>query len=118
MGNETKFFSEEEQVAQHEQSILDALTKHEEPSEEEQAVQQEKSIVSNITKDLRIKQLKAMHKVIQSANAEGIYMSWVMGWIPDCPDEEDFESVAEDDENYNETVDLFIKLVQKKGFRF
>lgn len=66
----------------------------------------------------RVTQLKAMHELMLNANDERIYMSWIMGWIPDYPIEEDFIECAEDDKSYNETVNLFIKLISKKGYRF
>ena len=56
----------------------------------------------------RIENLKAMHRIIQSCNDEGIYLDWVTwGWIPDEPDYEDFESVAEIDAHWKETCDRF-----------
>ena len=69
-----------------------------------------------ITKAMRMAQLKAMHEVILNANNENIYMSWIIT-VPDCPQDDDFEFIAEDDDNYNEVVDLFIKLVSKKSYR-
>jgi hypothetical protein len=57
-----------------------------------------------------------MHDVIRCANDEEIYFTWIE-LIPDEPRRDDFESVAESDEEYNEIVDLFIKLVSKKGYR-
>ena len=68
--------------------------------------------------ECRVDQLKAMHKLMQSANDERIYMTWITGWIPDCPMEEDFIDCAEDDEYYNETFDLFIELIVKRSNRF
>lgn len=68
--------------------------------------------------ECRVTQLKAMHKLMISANDEEIYMTWITGWIPDCPTEEDFIDCAENDEWYNETFDLFIKLVSNKDVRF
>lgn len=78
--------------------------------------------MSNIAKDIatktRIEQLKAMHSLMCNANDERIYMTWAMGWIPDCPMEEDFFDCAEDDERYNETVDKFISLISKSTYRW
>lgn len=64
----------------------------------------------------RVKQLKAMHSLMIEANDENIYMTWIMGWIPDEPTEEDFIDCAENDEWYNETFELFKKLINKKGY--
>lgn len=66
----------------------------------------------------RIDQLKAMHKVMVNSNDENLYMFWIAGGVPDCPTDDDFEFMAEDDECYNEACDLFADLVRGKGFRF
>ena len=66
---------------------------------------------------LRVSQLKAMHDLITMANDENIYGTWVTIGIPDEPMQEDFEDIAANNAEYNEIVDLFIKLVGKKGFR-
>ena len=66
----------------------------------------------------RIDQLKAMHKVMVNSNDENLYMFWITGGVPDCPTDDDFEFMAEDDECYNEACDLFADLIKDKGFRF
>ena len=66
----------------------------------------------------RIEQLKHMHELMLLANDEEIYMTWIVLGVPDCPEEDDFEFIAEDDESYNETVDLFCKLIRNKDYRF
>lgn len=73
--------------------------------------------MNKVTTEGRIEQLKAMHEVMLNASSENIYMSWITCGVPDCPLEDDYEFIAEDDERYNETVDLFIKLVSKKSYR-
>ena len=72
----------------------------------------------NIVTKARVDQLKAMHDLMLHANDERIYMTWAMGWIPDCPIEEDFFDCAEDDERYNETVDDFIRLISNPDYRW
>ena len=74
-------------------------------------------VIPGHTKDARITQLKAMHNLMCEANDENIYMSWIY-LMPDCPSEEDFESIAIDDEQYNECFDLFVKLIAKEGNRY
>lgn len=78
--------------------------------------------MSNIAKDIatktRIEQLKAMHSLMCNANDETIYLTWIMGWIPDAPIEEDFIDCAENDEHYNETVDDFIRLISNPDYRW
>lgn len=76
-----------------------------------------KEVIPGFTRDARITQLKAMHALMLEANDEGIYMSWIY-LMPDCPSEEDFESIAIDDEQYNECFDKFVKLIAKEGNRY
>lgn len=65
------------------------------------------------TTENRIKDLKAMHQIIMACNNEEIYMAWVSyGWIPDEPTEEDFVSVASDNEQWKETCDRFGKYMK------
>lgn len=74
-------------------------------------------VIEGFTKDARVKQLKAMHELMIQANDESIYMSWIY-LMPDCPSEEDFESIAIDDEQYNECFDKFVRLIAKPGNRY
>lgn len=74
-------------------------------------------VIPGFTRDARITQLKAMHQLMTEANDEGIYMSWIY-LMPDCPSEEDFESIAIDDEQYNECFDKFVKLIAREGNRY
>ena len=69
------------------------------------------------TRNSRIIQLRAMHSLMQYANDEMIYMNWIY-LMPDCPSEEDFESIAIDDEQYNECFDKFVRLIAHKGNRY
>lgn len=59
--------------------------------------------------------LKAMHLLMQHMNNEDAYYNWIVTGVPDCPSEDDFESIAEDDEEFNETADLFMKIVHAYG---
>lgn len=68
-------------------------------------------------KDVRIKQLKAMHELMTLANDEDIYMAWIYT-MPDEPSEEDFEDIAEDDEMYNECFDAFVRLIKDNDCRW
>lgn len=76
-----------------------------------------KEVIAGYTRDSRVAQLKAMHQLMLEANDESIYMTWICH-VPDCPDEEDFEYIAMDDEEYNECFDLFVKLIAKNGNRY
>lgn len=73
--------------------------------------------IADHTRNARITQLKAMHQLMQDANDENIYMTWIY-LMPDCPSEEDFEYIAIDDGQYNECFDLFVKLISKNGNRY
>ena len=73
--------------------------------------------IAGYTRDARVNQLKSMHALMCEANDEMIYMSWI-NIMPDCPSEEDIESIAIDDKQYNECFDLFVKLISKNGNRY
>lgn len=64
-----------------------------------------------------IEQLKSMHDLMLLANDEEIYATWIVTGIPDEPTEEDFSSIAEDEQSYNEVFDLFVRLIALKGNR-
>ena len=66
----------------------------------------------------RVKQLKAMHKMILTTSQDGIYNDWIMEGIPDEPREEDFINIAKDDEEYWRVVELFQLLVNERGFYY
>lgn len=74
--------------------------------------------VKNYTKRARIEQLMAMHELMLNANDEEIYMRWVTTGVPDCPDEGDFEYIAENDEAYHYCFDLFVRLVADRDIRW
>lgn len=64
------------------------------------------------TIEIRVKLLKGMHQYIIEIGDEDIYMDWVTLAVPDEPREDDFESIAEDDENWVECCSLFGRLVK------
>ena len=74
--------------------------------------------MNEITKKARIKQLMTMHLFMLNANDESIYLSWVALGVPDCPSEDDYEFIAENDETYKECCDLFRELVNMKGWMY
>lgn len=74
--------------------------------------------IATFTVASRIEQLRFMHTLMCLANDENIYYgSWIYT-VPDEPSEDDFLSIAVDDEEYNEVFDLFVKLIAKKGNRY
>ena len=58
---------------------------------------------------------KAMHTIIQACNNEEAYFRWIVGWIPDEPCEDDFEDLAEDEENMAEQCELFRSIIKQYG---
>lgn len=65
----------------------------------------------------RIEALRAMEQLMILSNDEDLYMIWVQEGIPDCPSDDDFEYIAEDDEEYDRILDLFIDLIRDKNWR-
>ena len=64
----------------------------------------------------KIAVLQAMHEfVINRFNDEENIMVWLTYGVPDCPNESDYEFIAENEESFNETVDLFNRLCKLEG---
>lgn len=61
----------------------------------------------------RIEQLKIMHEIMKNNRDEDIYCAWIYV-VPDEPSESDFESIAEDDEAFEEVFSLFYDLYLKR----
>ena len=76
-----------------------------------------KETISSWKLDARMDQLRSMHILMQNANDENIYMSWIYT-MPDGATEEDFKDIALDDEMYNECFDAFIKLIKHPDNRW
>lgn len=65
-------------------------------------------------KSLKIKLLKAMDKVIRYYDGdEELIFWWLQEGVPDCASEEDYKFIASSAENFNETVDLFVDIVNQ-----
>ena len=60
----------------------------------------------------RIAVLKAMDNAIRNMNNEEVFDPWLMCGVPDGSDDDDYECIAEDTEEYVETVKLFVKIVK------
>ena len=54
----------------------------------------------------RIALLKAQHEIIKYMNNEEAYMEWI-NIVPDCPTEDDFEFIAEDEELFADAMECF-----------
>lgn len=63
---------------------------------------------------LRMNLVGGMNEYVKCMNDENAYMSWIM-LVPDEATEEDLQDIAEDDEMFQETVDLFNRLVKRYG---
>ena len=59
--------------------------------------------------DSRTKLLKTLHNIMINMNDENAYMTWIY-IVPDEPTEEDFVSIACNDKDFEEVLDLFISL--------
>ena len=46
----------------------------------------------------KIKLLKDMHKYMENLGNWNRYSQWILNYVPDEPDEEDFEFIVDDDE--------------------
>ena len=69
------------------------------------------------TLQLRIKELKAMHETMLHLKNKGAYFDWIV--LPDEPNEDDFESIAESDEEFKDCTKWFLKVLAnyyKDGF--
>ena len=64
----------------------------------------------------RVQNVRNMHELVMNLNNEEAYSWWIQVGVPDCPnDPEDFEWFAEDDEEYDELVDLFLRILKEYG---
>ena len=76
-----------------------------------------KETISSWKLEARVDQLRAMHTLMQNANDEGIYMSWIYT-MPDGATEEDFKDIALDDDMYEECWSAFLRLVKEEGMKW
>ena len=71
------------------------------------------------TLQLRIKELKAMHETMLHLKNKCAYFDWIVLGVPDEPREDDLESIAEDDEEFNACTKGFLEVLAnyyKDGF--
>lgn len=61
---------------------------------------------------IRLNNVKLMHETMMSMNNENAYMAWIYE-MPDCPNEDDFEWFAEDEDRYMELYNYFVKLLKR-----
>lgn len=70
--------------------------------------------MTNIQKT-RVEILKGMNTYMLQLGNETLLGAWFLTGIPDCPDEEDFEFFATDDDEWNYIVRLFGRLTIERG---
>jgi len=70
--------------------------------------------MTNIQKT-RVELLKGMNTYMLQLGDETLLGAWFLTGIPDCPDEEDFEFFATDDDEWNYIVRLFGRLTIERG---
>ena len=63
--------------------------------------------------EIRKEILKYMHECMIYMNHEGAYETWIINGVPGCPNECDFESIAENEEEFYEVVGLWYRLYTK-----
>lgn len=63
---------------------------------------------------LRMNLVGGMNEYVKCMNDENAYMAWIM-LVPDEATEEDLQDIADDDEMFQEVVELFNKLIKRYG---
>ena len=60
----------------------------------------------------RFENIKAMNTIVKSINNEGAYYNHWIYIVPDCADDEDFMTIAFDEETFTDAVGCFKRLLQ------
>lgn len=68
--------------------------------------------MNKTTIDLRVIQLKAMDDFMHSVNNEELIDEWLTYSVPDEASEDDYYGIAEDDELYNDCINIFKRTVK------
>lgn len=71
-------------------------------------------MTSNELEVLRMNLVGGMNEYVKCMNDENAYMAWIM-IVPDEATEEDLQDIANDDEIFQEVVELFNKLIKRYG---
>lgn len=61
----------------------------------------------------KIELLKDMHNYILDMGDDLVYDIWIRDGVPDEPDDEIFEFIASNDDDWHEVCELFGKLVEE-----
>lgn len=54
--------------------------------------------------------VRSMHHLVSELNNEDAYLEWISAAVPDCPCDEDFENIAEDEDCFIETINAFKRI--------
>lgn len=66
-------------------------------------------------KKIRINLLKQMNEYICEMGDEEIWMDWITLGVPDEPSEDDYEFIAENDDEWNDICNLFGRLAREEA---
>lgn len=66
-------------------------------------------------KKIRINLLKQMNEYICKMGDEEIWMDWITLGVPDEPSEDDYEFIAENDDEWNDICNLFGRLAREEA---
>lgn len=58
----------------------------------------------------RVEFIKALNEIVLGLGDEELIEEWLINGVPDCPDEDDFEFIAENQNAFDETVNCFVRL--------
>ena len=58
----------------------------------------------------RVEFIKALNEIVLGLGDEELIESWLMNGVPDCPTDEDFEFIAQNQESFNEAINCFVRL--------
>lgn len=71
--------------------------------------------MSKITLNSRVAALKTCHEEIINLGDEEAYKWWIAMGVPDEPSEDDFKYIAKNDEEYEDTLQLYKKIMYEYG---
>ena len=71
--------------------------------------------MSKLTLDMRIATLSQCHEEIIDLGDEEAYEWWIAMGVPDCPSRNDYKYIAENDEEYEDTLKLYKKIMYEYG---
>lgn len=73
------------------------------------------AVTHNDLIQLRKKLLKEMNTYIIEMGDEEIWATWITLGVPDTPSEDDYDFIAENDDEWNDVCDLFGKLAVEEA---